>query len=77
VTIIHRVKELAQKKNCKMSQIALAWVGSKVASPIVGVSSVQRLHESIVERIELTPEEAAYLKEPCVLFGLSVNLHED
>ena len=77
VTIIHRVKELAQKKNCKMSRIALAWVGSKVASPTVGISSVQRLHETIVEGIELTPEEVAYLEEQCVLFGLSANLHEE
>jgi aryl-alcohol dehydrogenase-like predicted oxidoreductase len=63
-TIINRVEELAKKKNCKMSQIALAWVGSKVVSPIVGVNSVQRLQESIVKGIELTPEEVAYLEEP-------------
>ena len=63
-TIVNRVEELAKKKNCKMSQIALAWVGSKVASPIVGANSIQRLHESIVEGIELTPEEMAYLEEP-------------
>jgi len=67
-TIINRVEELAQKKNCKMSQIALAWVGSKVVSPIVGINSVQRLHESIVEGIKLTPEEVAYLEEPCVFW---------
>ncbi|OJA13330.1 hypothetical protein AZE42_09283 [Rhizopogon vesiculosus] len=63
-TIINRVEELSKKKNCKMSQIALAWVGSKVASPIVGVISVQTLHENIVKGIELTPEEMAYLEEP-------------
>ncbi|KAG2108823.1 hypothetical protein BD769DRAFT_1498612 [Suillus cothurnatus] len=39
VTIINRVEELSKKKNCKMSQIALAWVASKVSSPIVGISS--------------------------------------
>lgn len=64
--IIKRVEELAEKKNSKMSQIALAWVASKVASPIVGISSAQRLQESIVEGIELTPEEIKYLEEPCV-----------
>ncbi|KAG1806971.1 Aldo keto reductase [Suillus subaureus] len=63
-TIINRVEELAKKKNCKMSQIALAWVASKVSSPIVGISSVQRLQESIIEEIELTPEEIKYLEEP-------------
>ncbi|KAG2039326.1 NADP-dependent oxidoreductase domain-containing protein [Suillus americanus] len=64
VTIVNRVEELAKKKNCKMSQIALAWVASKVSSPIVGISSVKRLQESIIEDIELTPEEIKDLEEP-------------
>ncbi|KAG2089356.1 NADP-dependent oxidoreductase domain-containing protein [Suillus discolor] len=63
-TIINRVEELSKKKNIKMSQIALAWVASKVSSPIVGISSVQRLQESIIDGIELTPEEIKYLEEP-------------
>ncbi|KAG1727525.1 Aldo keto reductase [Suillus lakei] len=63
-TIISRVEELSKKKNCKMSQISLAWVASKVSSPIVGISSIQRLQESIIEGIELTPEEITYLEEP-------------
>jgi len=65
-TIINRVEELAKKKNCKMSQIGLAWVAAKVESPIVGANSVQRLQESLIKEIELTPEEIAYLEEPCV-----------
>jgi aryl-alcohol dehydrogenase-like predicted oxidoreductase len=73
-TIINRVEELAKKKNCKMSQIALAWVVAKVESPIVGANSVQRLQESIVKGIELTPEEMTYLEEPCAPF--LVNRHE-
>ncbi|KAG1733964.1 hypothetical protein EDB19DRAFT_1728815 [Suillus lakei] len=46
-----------------MSRIALAWVASRVSGPIVGISSL-RLHESIIEGIELTPEEMTYLEEP-------------
>jgi aryl-alcohol dehydrogenase-like predicted oxidoreductase len=65
-TIIGRVEELANKKGVKMGQIALAWVGQKVVSPIVGISSVGRLEESIVSDIKLTPEEMAYLEEPYV-----------
>ena len=65
-TIINRVEELATKKGVKMGQIALAWVGQKVASPIVGVNSIQRLEESIVTDIVLTPEEVTYLEEPYV-----------
>ena len=67
VTIINRVEELAKKKNCKMGQIALAWAGTKVSSPIVGVNSVERLRESIVNGIELTQEDVAYLEQPCIL----------
>jgi aryl-alcohol dehydrogenase-like predicted oxidoreductase len=63
-TIINRVEELSKKKNCKMSQIALAWVASKVSSPIVGISSIQRLQESIINEIVLSPEETKYLEEP-------------
>ncbi|KAG2342415.1 Aldo/keto reductase [Suillus weaverae] len=63
-TIINRVEELAKKKNIKMSQVALAWVASKVSSPIVGISSIQRLQENIIDGIELTPEEIKYLEEP-------------
>ncbi|KAG2095901.1 Aldo keto reductase [Suillus discolor] len=62
VTIINRVEELSKKKNCKMSQIALAWVASKASSPIVGISSIHRLQESIIDGIELTPEEIKYLE---------------
>ncbi|KAG6821642.1 hypothetical protein H0H92_001700, partial [Tricholoma furcatifolium] len=32
--IVKRVEELATKKNVKMGQIALAWVATKVTSPI-------------------------------------------
>ncbi|KAH7925053.1 Aldo keto reductase [Leucogyrophana mollusca] len=62
--IIGRVEEIAKKKGWKMGQVALAWVNTKVASPIVGVNSIARLEESIVTGFELTPEEIAYLEEP-------------
>ncbi|KAJ8580493.1 Aldo/keto reductase [Rhizopogon salebrosus TDB-379] len=58
-----RVEELSKKKDCKMSQIALAWVAANVESPIIGANSVQRLQESIVKDIELTQEEMEYLEE--------------
>ena len=73
-TIISRVEELAEKKGLKMSQIALAWIGQKVVSPVVGLNSIQRLEESIVTGIVLTPEEVAYLEEPYVLLVLIVPL---
>jgi aryl-alcohol dehydrogenase-like predicted oxidoreductase len=64
--IINRVEELANKNGVKMGQIALAWVGQKVASPIVGVNSIERVKESIVSDITLTP---AYLEKPYACVG--------
>ncbi|KAJ7081001.1 NADP-dependent oxidoreductase domain-containing protein [Mycena epipterygia] len=64
--IIGRVEELAKKKGCTMSQIALAWIRLKVDSPIVGMSSVARVEQSAEKGVELTAEEAKYLEEPYV-----------
>jgi aryl-alcohol dehydrogenase-like predicted oxidoreductase len=38
--IIKRVEQLASKKSLKMSEVALAWSGLKVSSPIIGSNSV-------------------------------------
>jgi aryl-alcohol dehydrogenase-like predicted oxidoreductase len=38
--VIKRVEEIAKKKGWKLSQVALSWIGTKVSSPIVGISSV-------------------------------------
>ncbi|EPQ54404.1 Aldo/keto reductase [Gloeophyllum trabeum ATCC 11539] len=62
--IVKRVQELAEKKGVPMGQIALAWVQTKVASPIVGCSSVKRLDEAIVRGVELSGDEIKYLEEP-------------
>ena len=39
--IIERVDELAKKKGWKNGQVALAWIKTKITSPIVGVSAVR------------------------------------
>jgi aryl-alcohol dehydrogenase-like predicted oxidoreductase len=62
--IINRVEEVAKKKDWKMAQVALTWAGSKVTSPIVGLSSAQRVNESVVRGFELAEEEIKYLEEP-------------
>jgi aryl-alcohol dehydrogenase-like predicted oxidoreductase len=64
--IISRVQKLAEKKNCAMAEIAIAWVMTKVTSPIVGVSSVERLEQNIVHGVEITEEDAKFLEEPYV-----------
>ncbi|TRM68872.1 NADP-dependent oxidoreductase domain-containing protein [Schizophyllum amplum] len=60
-----RVEEVAQKRGWKMSQVSLAWVQRSVSSPIVGINSIKRIEESIVDG-ELTDEEAKYLEEPYI-----------
>ncbi|KAF8647253.1 hypothetical protein AX16_006821 [Volvariella volvacea WC 439] len=62
--IINRVEELSKKYGRKMSQIALAWTAKKITSPIVGLSSTDRLEESLIGGFELTDEDVKYLEEP-------------
>jgi aryl-alcohol dehydrogenase-like predicted oxidoreductase len=62
--IVSHIEELAKKYNCKMSQVALAWINNKIASPIVGMNSVERMEESIVSHIVLKQEDMEYLEEP-------------
>jgi len=65
--IIKRVEEISKKKGWAMSQVALAWIIQKDTIPIVGFSSVERMHQSIdVKGKELTEEEIKYLEEPYV-----------
>ncbi|KAJ7859795.1 NADP-dependent oxidoreductase domain-containing protein [Mycena olivaceomarginata] len=61
--IIGRVQEVAEKKGCTMSQVALAWVQLKVDSPIIGLGSVKNVERSAEKGVDLTPEEAKYLEE--------------
>lgn len=58
------MQELAEKKGWKMSQVALAWINKRIASPIIGFSSVERIDEAIdVRGKTLTEEEEKYLEE--------------
>lgn len=48
-----------------MSQVALAWIGENVSSPIIGFSSVERMDEALdVKGKTLTEDERKYLEEP-------------
>jgi aryl-alcohol dehydrogenase-like predicted oxidoreductase len=47
-----------------MSHVALAWINKRVASPIIGFSSVERMDEALEARGKvLTEEEERYLEE--------------
>lgn len=58
------MQELAEKKDWKMSHVALAWINKRISSPIIGFSSIERMDEAIGARGKtLTEEEEKYLEE--------------
>ena len=63
--IVSRVHELAEKHNCKMSQIAIAWQWAKgIASPIIGATKASYLEDAVgALDIKLTDEDVACLEE--------------
>ena len=63
--IIKRVEELAKTKNVSMAAVATAWVIAKGAHPIIGLSSVERVDNTMLALdVELSPEDMKYLEEP-------------
>lgn len=69
--IIDRVSELAQKRGVSMTEISLAWLMSKVTSPVVGATKISHI-EGAAKAAEctLTDDERAYLEEPYVPHNL-------
>ena len=63
-TIVSRVEELAEKKGWSMSDVALAWIKTKITSPVVGFSSVSRIDGALsVRGKELDEGDISYLEE--------------
>ena len=66
-TIIQRVEKLAKDKGWKMSHVALSWLRSKGAVPIVGFNTPEKIDDACELRGKsLTPEDVKYLEEPYV-----------
>ena len=65
--IIERVAELAEKRGVSMTEVSLAWLLTKVTSPVVGATKLHHI-EGAAKAVELalTQEEIAYLEEPYV-----------
>lgn len=65
--IVKRVEEVAGKKGWKMAQVALLWLRSKGAIPVVGLNSISKVEEAVELRgKELSAEEVEYLEEPYI-----------
>ena len=69
--IIERVAEVAERHKTSMTAVALAWLLTKVSSPVVGATKPHHL-EGPVAAAELTlaPEDIAYLEKPYVPHAL-------
>ena len=65
--VIRRVMEIADRHEVSMTEVALAWLISKVTSPVVGATKLPHI-EGAVKAVDLvlSPEETAYLEEPYV-----------
>ena len=62
--IIGRVAELAEKHGVTMTEISLAWLLTKVTSPVVGATKFHHIEGAAkAVDLELTKEELTYLEE--------------
>jgi aryl-alcohol dehydrogenase-like predicted oxidoreductase len=65
--IIARVAELAQRHGVTMTEVSLAWLLTKVTSPVVGATKLHHIEGAAgAVDLELSPEETGYLEEPYV-----------
>lgn len=65
--IIRRVAEVAEKRGVSMTEVALAWLLTKVAAPVVGTTKITQI-EGAAKAVDLTltQDEIHYLEEAYV-----------
>lgn len=69
--ILVRVAEVADRRGVTMTEVALAWLLTKVTAPVVGATKLHHIEGAAkAVDLELTPEECAYLEEPYVPHAL-------
>ena len=72
--IIARVAELAEKRGVSMTEVSLAWLLTKVTSPVVGATKFSHVDGAAkAVELELTEDEINYLEElyiPHALVGV-------
>ena len=65
--IIGRVAETAEKHGVTMTEVSLAWLLTKVTSPVVGATKMHHIEGAAkAVDLQLSDEETAYLEEPYV-----------
>ncbi len=69
--VISRVAELAGQKGVSMTEISLAWLLTKVTSPVVGATKPYHVEEAAkAVDLVLSDAELAYLEEPYIPHAL-------
>lgn len=69
--IIGRVADLAEKREVSMTEISLAWLLTKVTSPVVGATKFSHIKGAAAAvGLELTEAEITYLEEAYVAHSL-------
>ena len=70
--IIRRVAEIAEKHSVSMTEVSLAWLLSKVTSPVVGATKLHHIEGAAkAVDLELSAEEMTYLEEPYIPHALA------
>ena len=70
--IIHRVAEIAENRGVSMTEVSLAWLLSKVTSPVVGATKVSHIDGAVnAVGLKLSEKETEYLEELYVPHPLS------
>lgn len=65
--IIERVAKVADSRGISMTEVSLAWLLTKVTSPIVGATKQHHVDGAVAAaELELSAEETAYLEEAYV-----------
>ena len=70
--IIERVAEIAEKRGVTMTEVSLAWLLTKVTSPVVGATKLHHIEGAAkAAELELADDEIKYLEEPYVPHALA------
>ena len=69
--IIDRVAELAKELGVSMTEVALAWLLTKVTAPVVGATKIHHIEgASKAVELYLSDDEIRFLEEPYVPHSL-------
>ena len=70
--IIRRVAELAEKYGVSMTEVSIAWLLTKVTSPVVGATKLHHIEGAAkAVDLELNSDDTAYLEQPYVPHALA------